>query len=290
MFRFTDAQAKIIGGLYGSENMSDIKIKLEDEKHLHAHKFLLYVNSEYFRGMFDAPMSESSLGIVDMSGYSANHVALCIKSMYNPTEAINEIKEITEKDESSAEYGHILNLVNYLGLGKLQYIMEEIAIKNFVKLLTIPYNVVNIIELILYGSGERKSNLAYNMMAHLRVSLSKEAVEEDKEYANYMLAGNRGQELGKILKLSGSMLGGAKEDTAVSIFRIWVERYNRRRADDEGAAIKEFDEWMSKGIVDISLLPVHNEWVRKDIAEVKNTLTYGFIVNLKGKEAIFSKK
>ena len=129
MFRFTESQSKYIKNLYNNDQFSDVDIKITNGV-IHSHKFLLCISSEYARSMFtgvSSSMREGQNNVIDLTGYDPVHVSLCIKSLYD--DVSNDVNNLIH--DNPEQYGFLLDLVSYLGIHKLQLIMESIGANKF---------------------------------------------------------------------------------------------------------------------------------------------------------------
>jgi hypothetical protein len=281
MFKFTDAQTKQIAGLYNNEKFSDVRILLDDGEHIHAHSLLLYVSSEHFRAMLDAPMRESIEHVIDMKGYHPEHVRMCIKSLYDPKEANKEIRAII--DDSVENYGLLLNLITYTGLNRLQYLLESISENIFDDIWKDEYCMKNLVESIVRAPGEKKRGLATKIISKVYENIDRVSSNTDTDTAflrNFMVIYN--EDLLHISRLyDPKFTSNLESRRSLVLFLVWVTWYEENVKRDSGNAKKYkemFDDSISQGAVNMVKLDISNNVVLDYTWKIKNTHTYGFLI------------
>jgi hypothetical protein len=279
MFRFTDAQSKYIKELYNNKQLSDVTILIAgsmgaEKEQMHAHKFLLCVSSDYMRNMFtgEGNFRETKTNTIDLSGYDAGLMKICIKSLYDPEEANAELAKIIEDDPEI--YGAVLDIVSYLGLNKLQISLETIGLSIFDKIWTVQICRMQLMNAVVQCSGNKKSKLAQKFIAQLATCYdivrkspgddSPDIVRDASEYIKFMQSSDS-QSILRITKLCAS-----DRTLTTTAFKLWAHWYIIH--EDKQA----FDEAISKKAVEIS--KINHKEVMDEILSIKGTITYNWLM------------
>ena len=304
MFRFTDAQSKIIKNLYNNEQLSDLRIIVDGpdgtdgssgKETIYAHRFLLCISSEHARNMFmrgaegggnAGGFQETQTGIMDLSGYDPVLVKLCIRSLYDPEYANTEITSIISGDPEM--YGFILDLVSYLGLNRLQIGLESIGYTIFDKIWMSAACRLYLVNALVNSPGTRKKGIAHRFMNQYTACLStiKKATTADAgaaaadgpdganvlqqciEYVEFM------QNLDASQMKQITKLGSETSSEHTAAFRLWTQWYTIHKSKLPNAR-DIFDKAISKGCVDIKMILADK--ILDCVLSIKDTVTYGWI-------------
>lgn len=292
MFRFSDAQSKLIKRMYNSKELSDVQIivdmNTEDGKEtIYAHKFLLCISSEYARKIFmrDSDgngcglFKETQSGIMDLSGYDPTLVKLCIRSLYDPEHANDKISSLV--GENPETYGYILDLVSYLGLSRLQIGLETIGYTIFDKIWTSVVCRLYLVNALVNSPGTKKKGVAHKFMNRyvhcintIKMAAAAEAAEAEVplqqciEYVDFM-QNLDSQQIKQVTKL-----GTESNADHTAAFRLWTQWYIVHKSKLP-AAKDIFDKAISRGCIDIK--KIQGDKILDCVLSIKDTVTYGWV-------------
>ena len=71
--------------MYIGDSCADIILDFGPNKHIHAHKIILHIRSEYFRNMFSSGMAEAAQTNIKMEEDTFNSMKLIITYLYRDT-------------------------------------------------------------------------------------------------------------------------------------------------------------------------------------------------------------
>jgi len=297
MRRFSDSQCKFIKSLYNNEDLSDVKIivsrlgdsgssdkpsELKDE--IYAHKFLLCISSDLARTMFlgegAARLKESQTNTLDLSAYDPTLVKMCILSLYDLETASKDLSELIIDDPEV--YGVVLDLVTYLGLNRLQLVLESIGVRIFDKIWFNQTCRTYLVNSLVISPGNKKGNLAQLFILKLiecnkYVNSSEgdsnsdpEKLQQYIEFIDFM------QNL-DIKQLKQITTLGAKAKTRAEhteAFHLWSHWYAAHKHNDGMKAL--FDDIISKGAVNFKMVNPQN--IIHSVLAIKGTVTYNWVM------------
>jgi hypothetical protein len=284
MYRFSDAQRKQIAKLYNDSLLSDIGIKISGDQILRAHRVLLYISWTYAKDLFSGSGAfiESNSGVIDLSGYDSDLVKICLRSVYEPDAANEKMCDLIKSDVSM--FSAALDLVTYLGINRLHIHLEHLGYELFNDIYYDRACMTFIINSLINSPGQRKGEIAKNIIRKLRecydaVNVNTDDLEHAIEYIDIMQSLDNIQ-LSCITRLVANATSHLFVGTA---FHLWVHWYRVHSEIDQIFAKNTFDEAMSKGVVDMKALSeeVANKdtKIMEDIDCIKNTITYNWIMN-----------